>query len=138
MKLSTKGRYALRAMLDLAVEAQEGPTSVKDVSRRQNISAPYLEQILGQLKVAGLVKSSIGPKGGFSLSVPPSGIKLSTIIETMEGSIAPVNCVDDPTVCSRADRCLARNVWVEMKRGMIQILESTTLQDLVDGKYEPT
>lgn len=138
MKLSTKGRYALRAMLDLAVEAQEGPTSVKDVSRRQNISAPYLEQILGQLKVAGLVKSSIGPKGGFSLSVPPSGIKLSTIIETMEGSIAPVNCVDDPTVCSRADRCLARNVWVEMKRAMIQILESTTLQDLVDGKYEPT
>ncbi len=138
MKLSTKGRYALRAMIDLAVEAQEGPTSVKDVSRRQNISAPYLEQILGQLKVAGLVKSRIGPKGGFSLSVQPSGIKLSTIIETMEGSIAPVNCADDPTVCSRADRCLARNVWVEMKRAMVQILESTSLQDLVDGKYEPT
>jgi Rrf2 family protein len=125
-------------MLDLAVEAQEGPTSVKDISKRQDISAPYLEQILGQLKVAGLVKSRIGLKGGFSLSVPPSGIKLSTIIETMEGSIAHVNCADDPTVCSRADRCLARNVWVEMKRAMVQILESTSLQDLVDGKYEPT
>jgi len=138
MKLSTKGRYALRAMLDLAVEAREKPTSVKDVSRRQNISAPYLEQILGQLKVAGLVKSSIGLKGGFSLSIAPSKIKLIEIIEIMEGPIALVHCVDDPTLCLRADRCLARNVWVEMKKAMTQILDSTTLQDLLEGKYEPT
>ena len=137
MKVSTKGRYALRAMLDLAENASEGPTSVKDISRRQNISAAYLEQILVQLRIAGLVKSNIGPKGGFSLRLTPSEINLAEIIEVMEGSIAPTVCADDPSVCSRSSHCLIRNVWVEMKNEMVHILESNTLQDLLEGKFKP-
>lgn len=133
MKLSTKGRYAIRAMLDLALQSGDSPTMVKDISERQGISTLYLEQLFARLNNAGLVRSIRGPKGGFILTKSPSQTKISDILQIMEGSSAPVECVDNATFCSRADSCATRNVWIELKKAMDEVLESTTLQDLVRG-----
>ena len=132
MRLSTKAQYGTRAMLDLAIRSGEGPVLVKDIARRQGFSARYLEQLLLPLKAAGLVRATRGARGGFSLARLPSEINLSEIVQIMEGSIAPVECVDDAGVCSRADLCITREVWGEMKRAMNGVLESITLQDLVE------
>lgn len=136
MKLSTKGQYGARAMVDLAIHYGEGPVLLKDIARRQQISERYLEHLVVALKVAGLVNSMRGARGGFSLAKPPSQIRLSEIIQTVEGSIAMVECVDDPKVCSRADLCVTRDIWTEMKKAMSGVLESTTLQDLVERQRE--
>ena len=132
MKLSTKGRYGTRVLLDLALHSGEGPVQLKDVAARERISLPYLEQIIGTLIAAGLVRSMRGARGGVWLARSPDEIKLSEVIGVLEGSIAPVDCVDDPTVCSRSEFCVTRGVWSEMKVAMDGILESTTLQDLVE------
>ena len=137
MNISTKGRYAVRAMLDLALQPTGEPTLIKDISKRQEISDLYLEQLFNRLKTAGLLRSIRGPKGGFMLNKPAVEIKLIDILEAMEGPIAPVDCVDNATLCTRADSCVTRDVWAEMKKVMVEMLESTTLEDLVkleDGK----
>ena len=136
MKLSTKGRYGTRAMLDLALHYGEGPIQLKDVAARQQISERYLEQLVLSLKAGGLLKSVRGAKGGFILARPPSEIKLIEIIQTLEGSICPVACVDDPNLCSRVDTCVTRDIWGEMGKAMTQILESQTLQDLVERQKQ--
>jgi len=136
MKLSTKGRYGARAMMDLALHYGQGPILLKDIAKRQQISERYLEHLALSLKAAGLVSSTRGARGGFTLTRPPSQIRLSEIIQIMEGSIAPVECVDDPKVCSFADLCVTRDIWSEMKEAMSGVLESTTLQDLVQRQRE--
>ena len=136
MRLSTKGRYGVRAMLDLALHYGEGSVLLKDIARRQQISERYLEHLLVALKVAGLVNSIRGARGGFTLAKPPSQIRVSEIVQIVEGSIGPVECVDDPKVCSRADHCVTRDIWAEMKKAMIEVLESTSLQDLVQRHRE--
>ena len=136
MKLSTKGRYGARAMLDLALYYGEGPILLKDIAKRQQISERYLEHLILSLKAAGLVKSARGARGGFILAKPPSQIRLIEMIQILEGSIAPVDCVLDPKVCSRASLCVTRDIWSEMNRAMSGILESTTLQDLVERQKE--
>ena len=136
MKMSTKGRYATRAMLDLALHFGEGPIMVKDIASRQEISGRYLEQLLAPLKVAGLVRSIRGAHRGFTLARAPSEIRLIEIIQIMEGSTAPVECVDDASICPRGDSCVTREVWVEMKKGTDTVLESITLQDLMQRQKE--
>ena len=132
MKLSTKGRYAVRAMLDLALQSEETPTLIKDISKRQGISELYLEQLLTRLKTAGLVRSIRGPRGGFILTKSPSQIRVIDIVQAMEGTAAPVECVDDASLCSRANSCATRRVWVEVKNSVDRVLESFTLQDLTE------
>ncbi len=88
-----------------------------------------MEHLIVSLEVAGLVKSIRGARGGFALTKPPFQIRLSEIIQIVEGSIAPVECVDDPKVCSRADLCVTRDIWAEMKKAMSGVLESTTERD---------
>lgn len=132
MKLSTKGQYATRAMLELALHFGDGPVQVKDISRRQEISDRYLEQLLTPLKAAGLVRVIRGAHGGFTLAKPPAGIRLIEIIQIMEGSTAPVDCVDDAQICSRSGLCVTRGVWAEIKNAIDKVLESTTLQDLLE------
>ena len=132
MKLSTKGRYAVRAMLDLALQNGGNPTLVKDISKRQGISDLYLEQLLTRLQTSGLIRSIRGPKGGFLLTKAPSEIRLCDILQTVEGSTAPVECVENETLCERADTCITRKVWIKMKQAVDEVLESTTLQDLVE------
>ena len=132
MKLSTKGRYAVRAMLDLANQSAESPTLVKDISKRQGISDLYLEQLFTRLQASGLIRSIRGPKGGFMLTKQPSEIKLFDILQSVEGSTAPVECVDNKTLCSHAESCITRKVWVKMKEAIDEVLESTTLQNLIE------
>ena len=136
MKLSTKGRYGARAMLDLALNYGKGPILLKGIARRQEISERYLEHLIATLKLAGLVKSVRGARGGYTLAKPPSQIRLSEIIETLEGSVALVECVDDPKVCHRVTFCVTRDIWGRMSEAMIGVLDSTTLEDLVQKQKE--
>ena len=134
MKLSTKGRYGVRTMADLVLYYGQGPILLKDIAKRQEISKKYLEHIITPLKIAGLVKSIRGPHGGYILAKPPAQIKLSQIIKILEGSIALVECIDDPGCCSRVEICSIRGVWGEIKRAMDEVLESISLKDLVERK----
>jgi len=136
MKLSTKGRYGTRAMLDLAMHYGEGPILLKDIAKRQQLSERYLEQLVLSLKAGGLLKSVRGAKGGFTLAKPPSQIKLVDIIQTLEGTICPVACVDDPDSCSRVDQCVTRDIWGQVGRAITQVLTSKTLSDLVTQQKE--
>ena len=136
MKVSTRTRYAFRAMIDIAMHYDKNPVLVKHIAARQQVSANYLEQILISLKVAGLVRSVRGAGGGFTLARQPSEIHLSEIMQVMEGSTAPVGCVDDPDKYLRAPFCAVRSVWVEVKKAMNGVLESLTLQDLVERQRE--
>ena len=136
MKLSTRGRYGVRALLDLAVHEGEGLVLLKDVARRQEVSLPYLEHLITPLVAAGLVKSTRGARGGVLLLRSPSEINLGEIIQLLEGSIAPVDCVNDPKLCHRSGSCVTRDIWIEMKIAMSQVLDSTTLQDLVERQRQ--
>jgi len=131
MKLSTRGRYAPRAMLDLALNYGKGPVPLKDIARRQEISERYLEHIMIVLQSAGLVQSARGSRGGFSLAKLPKEIKLSQIIQTVEGSISPVACVDDPKLCNRVDACVTYEIWKKLKKAMLEVFDSVTLEDMV-------
>ena len=121
----------MRAMFDLAVHFSQGPIQTKDIAKRQQIPARYLEQLFIPLRRAGLVRSLRGIHGGFTLTRPPAEILLSEIIRATEGPVTPVRCVDEPKLCSQSDVCITRNIWTEMGRAISQVLESTTLQDLV-------
>ena len=131
MKLSTKGRYASRAVLDLALRYSSGPVSIKDVAQRQQISDRYLENLMAPLVSHGLVTSSRGNKGGFSLARIPGEIRLSEVISAVEGSVAPVHCVDNPEECDRSDRCVTIEVWGRLKTAITEVLDSITLQDMI-------
>ena len=132
MPISTKGRYATVAMLDLALHYGEGPILVKDIAGRYGLSGRYLEHLLISLTVAGLVRSARGARGGFALARPPSQVRLSEIIQATEGSMAPADCVDTPEAFPKTAHCAVYDVWVEMKAAMNQVLESVTLQDLME------
>ena len=132
MKLSTKGRYGTRALLELALHREEGPVLLKDIAQRQQISLPYLEHLVTPLIAGGILRSTRGARGGVSLAKSPERIKISEIIQLVEGSIAPTECIDNPGVCSRSESCVTRDVWGELKKAMDGVLESMTLQDLVE------
>ena len=136
MKLSTKGRYGTRALLDVALHQEDSPVQLKVIAQRQQISLHYLEHIIAPLIAAGLLRSTRGAYGGVSLGKPPQEIVLSEVIQVLEGSITPVECVDDPNVCSRADICVTRDVWTDVKKAMVGVLESVTLQDLVERQKD--
>jgi Rrf2 family cysteine metabolism transcriptional repressor len=136
MKLSTKVRYATRAMLDLALHFNEGAIQIKGICERQDVSEQYLKNLLASLRVANLVRSVRGPRGGFTLARPPSQIRVIEIIRAMEGSIALADCVDAPEICSRADLCVTRDLWTEMGDAMNAVVESTSLQDLVERQTQ--
>jgi len=140
MKLSTRGRYGTRALLDLALHQGEGPALLKNIARRQQISLRYLEHLITPLIAGGIVRSIRGARGGVWLAKAPEEIKLSEVIQLIEGSMAPVACVDNPEICSRSSFCVTRDVWKDMKKAMDEVLESTTLQDLVERqkKKEPS
>lgn len=122
----------MRALLDLALHDGDGLIPLKDIALREEISLHYLERLMAPLIAAGLVKSTRGPRGGVQLVKPPSQIKLSEVIQALEGSLAPVECVCDPTLCSRSALCASRDVWRGMMEAVVQVLDSTTLQDLID------
>ncbi len=132
MRLSTRASYGTRAMLELALHVDQGPVQLKEIARQQDLSERYLEQLVIALKVAGLVKSTRGARGGFILARHPADIKLSEIVQVLEGSLSPMACIEEPAVCQRAPGCVTRDLWTEMKDAMVGVLENTSLQDLVE------
>jgi Rrf2 family cysteine metabolism transcriptional repressor len=132
MKLSTRTRYGLRAILELADNYGKGPLQTRIIAEHQDISVKYLEQLMAALKSAGLVRSQRGAKGGYILSQPPDKIKISDVFDVFEGPVATVECVDNEDFCARAADCIARQVWSEIQRAINNVLQSITLQDALD------
>jgi Rrf2 family cysteine metabolism transcriptional repressor len=132
VKLSSRGRYGTRVLLDLALYKGEGTVPLKDIARRQQISLPYLEHLITPLVSAGIVGSRRGAGGGVWLTKIPQQIKLSDVVGLLEGPMAPVGCVTDPEACPRSANCVTRDVWSELKKAMDGVLQSLTLQDLVE------
>jgi Rrf2 family transcriptional regulator, cysteine metabolism repressor len=132
MKLSTRVRYGIRALLDLALNGDKGPVSLKDISIRQDISMSYLEHLINPLVSSGIIRTVRGSKGGIILSEPTTKIKLSDVVSLLGGSTAPVDCVDSPENCLRSENCVTRGIWKEVKDAIDGVLSSVTLQDLVE------
>jgi len=120
------------ALLDLALHWGKEPMPLKDIARRQNIPLPYLEHLIAPLTGAGIVGSTRGARGGVQLIRPPHEVKLIEVIPLLEGSTAPVECLNNPKSCPRYDLCVTRDIWNEIKKAIDGVLESTTLQDLVE------
>jgi len=138
MKLSTRARYGTRALLELALHDGEKPVPLKEISQRQQIPLPYLEHLISPLVQAGIVKSTRGIGGGVSLLKPPQQVVLSEVILLLEGSIAPVECVNNPEACPLSELCVTRSLWCEVKEAINGVLESVTLQDLVERQRRAT
>ena len=136
MKLSTRGRYGVRAMLELAMNSGKGPVPLRDLASRQEISAKYLEQLLIPLKSAGLVKSVRGARGGYLLAREPELISLYDVVRSLEGPMAPVECVEDPNYCDRMGGCTVHLVWGEMGKMLVDFLSNMSLADLVERQKE--
>ncbi len=131
MKLSTRGRYSTRLMMELALHFGEGPVLLKDISKVQDISLKYLGQLIIPLKIAGLIKSTRGSHGGYFLSRTPDKIKLSEVINAVEGPIAFSECVDSPDICYRSKTCAARDVWEEATRQFNKTLGGITIAEML-------
>lgn len=138
MKISTKGRYALRLMLDLAYNNNSGELiRVKDVSERQEISEKYLEQIIAVLKKAGYVKSLRGAQGGYKLARRPEEYTVGDILRLTEGNMAPVSCLEDEeNLCERACGCTTLRLWAMINDAVKNVIDNVTLQDMVDWEQE--
>ena len=131
MKLSTKGRYGSRFMLDLAINAGKGPILLKDIARRQEISEGYLEHLIRPLKAAGLVNSTRGVHGGYMLAKDTAQITLGDVVRAIEGNMDIVECVATPESCHRTTFCVTRDVWNKISSMIKDLLNSYTLQDMV-------
>ena len=136
MKLSTKGRYGTRALLDVALHQGDNPVQLKDIAGRQQISLSYLEHLVAPLVAAGILRSVRGARGGVSLARPAEKIPIIDVVRALEGSLAPVECVDDAAQCPRSESCVTRDIWIETMRAMEAVLESMTLADLVRRQRE--
>lgn len=132
MKLSTRCRYGTRAMVEIARHYNRGPTKRKDISRAQDISEGYLENILSLLRSRNYVSTVRGAGGGFVLEKPPAEIKLLDIVLALEGTISPVDCLEKPEVCEKIHRCVARKAWRKLYDAQVQALSEITLQDMLD------
>jgi Rrf2 family protein len=131
MKLSTRGRYGVRLMFDLALHYGDGPIYLKDIAERQEVSVKYLWQLINPLKTKGLVNSTRGAHGGYVLGKEPGRISLKEILQVLEGPLCLVDCVDTPSLCKRSPSCISRDIWEEASKGMQQMLENTTLATMV-------
>lgn len=131
MKLSTRGRYGARALVELAKHGGKAPLALKEIAENQEIPLKYLEQIAMVLKAAKLIKSVRGPSGGYVLARSPEKIHLLEIIETLEGSLSFVNCVKDPSTCERVKSCAFNDLWKKISQETSKILRSVTLADMV-------
>ncbi|HHU62923.1 MAG TPA: Rrf2 family transcriptional regulator [Clostridiales bacterium] len=138
MKLSTKGRYGVKAMFDLAMNYGKGPIPLKNIAKRQQISEPYLEQLMASLRRAGLVKSMRGAQGGYMLANSPENITVGQIIKTLEGPLAPTECVieDETTECSKAEYCVTRLIWEKIRDSINNVIDIITLQDMINDYHK--
>ncbi|WP_352399302.1 Rrf2 family transcriptional regulator [Anaerotignum sp.] len=135
MKISTRGRYGIRLMLSLAINFEKGTLPLKAIAHEQQISEKYLEQIINPLTKAGLVKSYRGAQGGYILSRHPKEISVGEILQVLEGSLSPVDCVDNPT-CPNSDFCVSLSLWKRMKDALDEVVDNTTLESMAQEYLE--
>lgn len=136
VKISTKGRYALRLLLDLAINETDEYIPIKSIAGRQEISGKYLEQIINQLNKAGFVVSTRGSQGGYKLARHPSEYTVGAILRTMEGNLKFSSCLDEGHSCDRASTCITQGVWKKMQNAVDEVIDNITLENLVDDYYE--
>ncbi len=135
MKMSTRGRYGLRVMLELALREGKDPVLMSDIAEAQHISRKYMHSLLSRLKGAGLVRAVRGMGGGYLLNRAPADITVFEILETLEGSLYPLECTYTPNICPRMETCVARDVWLEIKGSIEKLLTGMTLEDLVQRHH---
>lgn len=137
MKISTRGRYALRLMVDLALNDGDEYITIKSISKRQEISGKYLEQIITALSRAGFVKSTRGVRGGYKLARPAEEYTVGMILRLIEGSLVPVACMeDDPNQCPRFGQCVTIDIWEQLNDAINSVVDHVTLADLVKKQRE--
>ncbi len=132
MKISTKGRYGLRIMTDIAVNGQDCCVSLKEIAEREKLSEKYLEQIINLLSKEGLVKAVRGAKGGYHLTKSPKEITVEDILKATEGSLAPVACAEDNGKCENYCDCVTSFIWTEIYKATISVVSSITLEELAE------
>lgn len=137
MKVSTKGRYGLKAMVDLAVNDKDGQVSLKSVAERQGLSENYLEQLFSSMKKSGIVKSIRGAQGGYLLAKPAEDISVGDVLRSLEGTLCPVDCIDPemPIACDKSDLCVTAIVWAKLRDKINEVVDSISIADLVK-EYE--
>jgi Rrf2 family protein len=142
MRVSAKSDYGIRALIELALHYGGGTMQSAEIANRQQIPEPYLDQILTSLRRAGFIRSVRGPQGGHELIREPLGLTLREIVEALEGSLNPIECLEESSACSRGGGCAQRGVWEEVRDATISVLERTTIADLaarerpaVGGRY---
>ncbi len=135
MKLSTRGRYGIHAMYDLALHANSGPQSIKAIAERQGIPEAYLEQLIAVLKREKLVNSTRGAQGGYALSRRPEEITVGDVLRALEGGLSLVECIQEEETCGRSCECPSRIVWKKIQEGLDRIVDGITLRDMVED-YE--
>ena len=133
MKLSTRSRYGVRLLVDLARNGNQGPVQMGEISKRQDISVKYLEQLIRPLKQANMVNSVRGPKGGHLLAKKPEDITLGQIVRLFEGQSELVECISNPEKCSMSDDCQVRLAWGDATKVLYEKLDSTTIANLLEG-----
>ena len=136
MKVSTKGDYGVRALIELAHHYGQGPTQSAEIAARQEIPEPYLDQLLTSLRRAGFIRSVRGPQGGHALIREPNEVKLSEVMIALEGSLAPIAGVDDPDACTRTGGCVQREVWEQVRDATHEILERVSIGDLAEKERQ--
>ena len=137
MIISTRGRYALRILQDIAQQGEGGYIPLKTVAERQQISKKYADQIANQLSQAGILQGIRGPQGGYRLAVEPEKLTLLTILETTEGPLQAVSCLEDQAACARAGVCLAQPVWARLTKTIRDYLSGVTLADTLNQSSQP-
>jgi Rrf2 family protein len=136
MKLSSKCRYGIRAVIEIARNYQQRPTKRKEIAISQNLDDSYLENILIDLKNKNIVTALRGAKGGFVLKMAPEQITLLTVIESLQGDLSPAECLNTPSICDRVDNCVTRPVWQKMKDAQEDVLKNVTIKDLLEQEQK--
>ncbi len=136
MQLSTRARYATRAMIELTLHYGKGPLQLKEIAKKQGISEKYLEQVLTFLRKEGFIFTQKGNRGGYLLAMPPEKITLYDVIRSVEGSLAPVACVDNIAACEKTEQCVTRDIWSRLKNKIVEELSATTLADLAQKQED--
>ena len=136
MRLSTRARYGTRLMLELALNFDKGTIFLKDIAKKEEISQKYLSHLIIPLRANGLISSSRGAHGGYKLAKSPSQITLKEIVQTLEGGISFVECVKNPSICSRVSKCATRGIWEKLDEKISDELNSITLEDLMNSQKE--
>ena len=136
MKVSTKGDYGVRALVELAHHYGQGPVQSAEIAARQQVPEPYLDQLLTTLRRAGFIRSVRGPQGGHALIRDPHEVCLTEVMNVLEGSLAPLACVDDPEACTKDGGCVQRAVWERVRDATVEILDSISIADLADKERD--